>query len=300
MLRRVLAGMLLAVVMLTGGALVAGPAAAETCGHWVETTEGGLVYETYECGSEDDGDDGGSGGGEETTCYTGRQDSFGYEVAYCSGDLTCYRFIPPPSAPEEADWPERPPGTDENAQYANEACFTQPPDESLVSNEYIWVTPDEPSIEQLVQTAYGSLTAPTFDLGVNPDTTAVVNLPTWFWAQGPANGAVTGTNAGGMVAIAEPDHLEVDPGDGSGTMQCPWSLAEGDACSYTYGRASVSGSVSTPQGPAYEARMRMVYAVRFEFNGAAFSVPGLPTTYTSPWQTEPVPVSEIQTVTGRD
>jgi hypothetical protein len=48
--------------------------------------------------------------------------------------------------------------------------------------------------------------------------------------------------------------------------------------------------------PAPEARMRLVYTVRFERNGAPMAVTGAPTEFGSPWREGPVPVREVQTV----
>ena len=97
-----------------------------------------------------------------------------------------------------------------------------------------------------------------------------------------------------MVAIGEPDRLEVDPGDGSAVLSCPWSTVASGECSYTYGRSSVGQPVDGDGLPAYPVRMRLVYQVRFEANGAPLEVAGLPTTLESPWQTTSVPVAEIQ------
>lgn len=283
--------------LLAGVSLAAAPATADLCGHWVANAEGEMVYQTTECGTEETTDPGGGGTG--ATCYLGRKAAFGYDVAYCSGELSCYRFIPPPTAEDPASWPERPAGTEETASYANQACFTQPPEEALVSNEYIWVTPSEADIAAQIDVAYGSLVAPAFTVGFNPPTHAVVNLPTWYWAGGAGAGAVTGSSAGGLVAIATPDHLEVDPGDGSGEFTCPWSVTASDACSYTYPRSSAGEPAVPDVGPAFQAQMRLVYTVRFELNGAPFEVAGLPTEFTSAWQTTAVPVAEIQSLVGR-
>jgi hypothetical protein len=298
-LSRRLAGLLLGLAALVAGTtLAAAPATAALCGHWVANAEGEMTYQTFECGTEDTAGPGGGGGGSTVTCYRGRQASFNYDVSFCSGELSCYRFIPPPTAEDPAAWPERPAGVDPTASYANQACFTQPPEEALVSNEYIWVTPSEQDIAAQVDVAFGALVAPAFSLGFNPPTRAVVNLPTWFWAAGAGGGAVTGSSAGGLVAVATPDHLEVDPGDGSGSFRCAWAVTASDTCAYTYPRSSAGEPAVADLGPAYQAQMRLVYTVRFELNGAPFEVAGLPTEFTSTWQTTPVPVAEIQSLVG--
>lgn len=299
MLRRVIA---VAVALIVGVTLSAGPAAAEVCRQEIVGENNEITYVVVECTGGSDGDpadSGGGSGGAAPSCYTGRQEAFDYEVAYCSGELSCYRFIPPPTAPTPDRWPARPAGVDETASYANQACFTQPPAEALVSNEYIWVTPGEADIAAQVDAAYGQLLAPTFALAFNPAGRAIVNLPTWYWASGPTGAVLTGSSAGGLVAVADPDHLEVDPGDGSGAFECPWTVAQSDACSYTYGRSSAAGSASAAGEPAYLGRMRLVYSVRFEFNGAPFVIADLPTTLTAAWQTAAIPVAEIQALVGR-
>ena len=98
----------------------------------------------------------------------------------------------------------------------------------------------------------------------------------------------------GVVALGEPDRLEVDPGDGSGVLSCAWSTVESGECSYTFGRSSVGQPVDGDGLPAFGVRMRLVYQVRFEVNGAPLEVAGLPTTLESPWQTTTVPVAEVQ------
>ena len=174
--------------------------------------------------------------------------------------LSCYRYLPPPSAPNPADWPARPPGVEETASYANQACFTQPPAEELTSNEYIWVTPDEADIGAQVDAAYGQLAAPAFTLTFNPPRRGIVNLPNWYWAAGPTGATLTGSSAGGLVAIAEPDHLEVDPGDGNGAFECPWAVAQGDPARTRTGAPSpvrahrLPGTPRTSVGCAWSTR----------------------------------------------
>lgn len=296
MLRRLVLILGVAAALLFAG--VVGPAAAQTCGHWVTDTNGKVTYVTFDCTGGSDAEPAG-GGGEAAACYLGRQDKLSYQVGFCSGALSCYRYLPPPSAPNPADWPARPAGVAETATYANQACFTQPPAEELASNEYIWVTPDEVDIGAQVDAAYGQLAAPAFTLTFNPPGRGIVNLPTWYWAAGPTGATLTGSSAGGLVAIAEPDHLEVDPGDGSGAFECPWAVAQGDACSYTYGRSSAGEDATVAGDPAYAGRMRLVFSVRFEFNAAPFVIAGLPTTLTTAWQTTLIPVAEIQALVGR-
>src|SRR5665647_1151827 len=153
-------------MLFVGVTVGASPAAAEMCSHWVGAGTDNVRYVTEECATGAETEP--AGGGEAATCYTGRQAVFGYEVAYCSGANSCYRFIPARAYPTPADWPARPAGIDETAIYANQACFSQPPAEALVSNEYLWVTPSEADIAAQVDVAFGQLVAPVFTLVFNP------------------------------------------------------------------------------------------------------------------------------------
>lgn len=165
-----------------------------------------------------------------------------------------------------------------------------------------WYTPPQASLADLARQAFGSLTAPAFTVGYNPPGRAVVGVPTWFWAQTGQGGVITGSSALGVVAVGTPSRVEVDPGDGSAVLSCPWSTTESATCSYTYGRSSAGRPVGSGGLPSYTARMRLVYEVRFENNGTLLQVPGLPTTLESPWQDTSLPVAEIQSVvtsTGR-
>lgn len=113
--------------------------------------------------------------------------------------------------------------------------------------------------------------------------------------------AATDREGDHAIAIGEPDRLEVDPGDGSPALSCPWQTAAAEECAYTYPRASAGRPAGGPEGlPAFTARMRLVYAVRFEVNGAPLAIDGLPATLESPWREVAVPVAEVQAVvTGR-
>ena len=147
---------------------------------------------------------------------------------------------------------------------------------------------------QAAREAFGRLATPVFTVGFNPPGRAVVGVPTWLWAQTAQAGVITGSSAFGVVAFGEPARLEIDPGDGSGVLDCPWSTAASWVCAYTYARSSVGQRVGPGGQPAYTVRMRLVYRVRFENNGAPFVVAGLPAMLESPWQTTSLPVAEIQ------
>lgn len=292
---------LVAVLLVVGTVVAATPASAKLCTIEVSNGVGGTTYQVVECGSDgtttDPGGSGGGGGG--PSCYLGRKQQFTYEVAFCSGELSCYQFVPSRSQTDPGSWPVRDPGVSPNAIWSNQACFTQPPAEELVSNEYLWVEPDEVvDLGEEATVAFGQLLTPAFSVGFNPPGRAVVGIPTWFWAQGAAPGTLTGSSAAGMVAVARPEHLEVDPGDGSGPRECAFAVAEGDACTYTYQRSSAGGTGVADGLPAYTARARLVYSVTYAFNGAPMTIDGAQTELTSPWQEAALPVAEVQSLVG--
>ncbi|TDC53634.1 hypothetical protein E1212_05560 [Jiangella ureilytica] len=309
MLTRRLTGLLLAAVTLVGTTVITlvqvSPAAAEDCWQQVETSPG--VYEYVNtCAGDDgegEGDDGGDGGDDgggstEPECYLGREDIFDYDWSYCEGELSCYVYSPPPTAPTPEDWPEKPAGTPDGAVYAVLTCFTQPPEEDVVIYENLWLEPPEDVInwEQEAVQAFGQLVAPDFDLAFNPPAKSYVTLDTWYWAEGATDGEIEGTSAAGLVATATPERLEVQPGDGSGTLNCPFSVTQSDACSYVYEKASVNGTATVDGEPAYAGQARLVYTVRFEFNGEIMEIAGAPTVFETPWEGTPIPVAEIQAI----
>lgn len=294
---RLLLGTLLALAAMLVPTTTA-RAAEDDCIQSYIDDKGELQYRNVCTGGDDGGGNG--GGSSEPPCYLGRVDSFNYDVAYCSGELSCYRFIPSPSSPEPADWPERPAGTPETAQYGTEACFTQPPEEALVSYEGIWVEPETVDPAVYLWDAIGRLALPAPQVSTNPAAVSVVTIPTWWWAPAAATGPVQGTSAMGLVAVATPASMEVDPGDGSGTVTCPWSTTRSDTCSTTYTRSSARQTTEDASGvPAYEARVRLVYDLSFTFQGSPLTLPGAPATVASDWAEVLVPVAEIQTVVTR-
>jgi hypothetical protein len=177
------------------------------------TGSDGLIHYRNICTGGSPGEPGASGGGSaQPSCYLGRKEKLSYQVGFCRGELSCYQYIPSPLSPTEP----APAGTPPTAVYVDEACFTQPPAEDLVSNVHFWQ--DAPPVDPaaFIDEAIGNLALPAYTLGVNPPRQAVVGLPTWFWAQGAGAGQITGTSAGGLVGTATPAYMEVDPGDGSG------------------------------------------------------------------------------------
>lgn len=161
------------------------------------------------------------------------------------------------------------------------------------------VNPPPPLVDQ-AREAFGLIELPTAALVFNPPGRTLVNVDTWFWAEGLSGGELRGTSAFGLVAVATPDRLEVTPGDGSATFSCEWVTTKSDTCSYPYRHSSVGGSGLGPDGrPAYRASAKATWTLTFEVNGAPTPVPGAPTVLRGPSMTTAVVVDEVQTlVTG--
>lgn len=236
------------------------------------------------CPETDPDADGGEGGSTEPTCeLTGLAD-------YCIGASACWANVP--SALDPETWPEETRPSPE-AIYTYQACS---PDPDGTLSGWSWYEPPGPSLGELATIAYGALSAPSFSLGFNPPAWTVVGVDTWFWARTDTPGQIVGSSAAGVVAVGRPSALEVDPGDGSAALTCPWSTAAQELCAYEYGRSSVDGPLTAVGQPAFEARMRLVYDVHFELDGSPLNLPGLPDEFVSPWQSAAVPVAEIQSV----
>jgi hypothetical protein len=125
----------------------------------------------------------------------------------------------------------------------------------------------------------------------------LVNLDTWFWAEGLERQVRKGTSALGLVAYATPARLQVDPGDGSGAVNCKWVTTKSDRCAYRYRRSSLGGSALGLNGaPAYQATATAFWTLRFELNGVATSVPGAPLEVHRDVTSAPVVVVEVQSI----
>jgi hypothetical protein len=261
------------------------PAAAEETCSWERSATGKLEYRcTGGEASEDDPPPDGSSGRPRCDLSLVRGKGKDDASYFCEGEYACFINFPSSIYPDPEDWPEEPP-TDDSV-YTYKGCFG-PEEDIRAYGDWGWFIPDEPTIEELAWEAYGRLVIPEFTLAFNPDNRAIIYLDTWWWADGPGNGDIRGSSAAGLVAIAEPNRLEVDPGDGSGVKNCAWVTAKSDTCTHEYQKASAAG---------YPARARLVYDVRFENNGAQLDVPGLPETLESDWHDRNVPVHEVQAI----
>ncbi|WP_183091365.1 hypothetical protein [Streptomyces radicis] len=289
MLRRMgVAPLFLALLSAGLVALGASPAAAETP-QCVSTGPTGqvIIIDCEDGGGGGDGDDG-AGGGSGPQCDLSSVAGFGKPDAsrWCEGVNACWANIPSSIYPDPEDWPEGQP--DPDAVYIYKEC--RDPSGTIVVSDWTWHIPEGPSLEELARQAYGMLAPPDFSLAFSPPEQAVIFIDTWWWAAG-AGGEIVGTSALGVQAVGEPSHLEVDPGDGSGAMTCPFVTSESDACAHTYERAA--------DDPGYPSRARIVYDVHYEQNGNALEFPGLPDSLESPWTETAVPVVESQAVVVR-
>lgn len=208
---------------------------------------------------------------------------------YCIGDLACWTALPSP-IPESA-WPTPAPAPDAVWTYR----FCAAPGQGY-RPYFHWHLP---RTEESWQAA-GHLAAPDFTLRSNPPGLSVVNLATWFWADGVDDATIRGTSAVGLVVVGTPAHIELDPGDGSPTLRCAWSYTASDRCTHTYRHASTDGPVTDPKGrPAFRARARLVYTLQARRDGHAVDLPGLPDELRGAWSPAPIAVAEVQTVTTR-
>lgn len=208
---------------------------------------------------------------------------------YCSGTTPCYNtfsgvLAPPPLATQPT------PTTLWHVQmcYANGSW----------GGIQLWDTQaPPPSLAVQAREAIGQIKTPLWTLAFNPAKRTLVNLDTWFWAQGLTGQQVRGTSALGLVAVATPGHVQITPGDGSASFTCEWVTAKSDACHHTYRRSSVGGSVRGLDGePAYQASGVATWSVRFELDGAPVTIAGAPTELTGPVMTTAVQVAEVQTI----
>jgi hypothetical protein len=274
--------LLLMAIVFTGGQATAQPSLCDGPGS-------SLVYcndrpgEENPSGGGSGGADGG-GGNEEPPCNleTLQTQWPGASDWFCEGQNACW-WNNPPAGMEPSEYPEPP---SENAgDYVYKYCVD--PNGNIVFQDYTWTNiPDEPPLEEQAQTAFGELNAPPFELAFSPPGESVIYIDTWWWAEGAPSGNLEGSSAFGLVAIAQPDHLEVDPGNGKGTITCDFVTTESDACTYVYERASGDGG--------YPARARLVYDVTFEENDEPIDIPGAPDTFQSAWEETAVPVVEVQ------
>ena len=254
----------------------------------VQKPDGTIVYECVKWSEDGEpGDEGNDGGPVEPTC------DLVAPATFCMGQTPCYYkenvvpFAPPKSKPPKKD-----------SEWKVRMCRNSPFGGAFMG-EAVWMDetqPQPPSLQEQAQTAFGQLQAPGAHLSFNPTTRTLVSLDTWFWADGLSGGELTGSSAFGLVAIASPDHLDLDPGDGSASLTCDWVTAQSDSCSYAYPRSSEANGTTSVDHGAYAANGQAVWDVRFEFNGNPVNIPGAPTELRGPQMNTPVRVVESQSL----
>ncbi|WP_313403976.1 hypothetical protein [Aeromicrobium sp.] len=226
----------------------------------VQQPDGSMVYGCIEWSAGTPGDSGGGsgGGGDTTPSCTFRETIYN---DFCMGDRAC--FMNDPAAiqdlekiRENGDTISDKPEDADHVIYVG--CIG--PDDTEYRNWY-WDTEFETvSVRDRLVAAYGALTLPDVTPVFNPPARTLVNLETWWWAQGASATPVVGSEALGLVAIAEPREMVVTAA--GQTITCPVVTSRSDECTMIFRRAG-----------AHTATMRITYDIRFELDGSPFTVP---------------------------
>jgi len=282
MLRRLI--LLLAALVAAGLLLPAAPAAAEEKSCYtkaVKAPDGSIHYELV-CVGTTPGTPGTPGGGQPEDCGQDEVTPGPGDGAYfCSGGRPCAYTtnvvplaMPATEPPEGQEW--------KVLICHNGGTYTK---EWVLTNG----TRPRPLIVQ-AEEAYGNLAAPTGVVRHSPDVRGIVGLPTWLWLAPGSFGALQGSSAEGLVAVAEPGRTTWTTGDG-GSLTCqgggtPYG-SPGAGCTHTYRRAAAR----------YDGTVTRTWAVHYEVNGATVDIPGAPATLTAAtaWA---LGVAEAQVVTG--
>lgn len=227
----------------------------------VQQPDGSMAYGCIQWSQgtpgETGGGNGGGGGGSEPTC-TFRESIYN---DFCMGDRAC--FINDPAAiqdleeiRENGDMISDKPADADHVVYVG--CIG--PDGTEYTNWY-WDTEFETvSVRDRLVAAFGALTLPDVTPVYNPPNRTLVNLETWWWAEGASATPVIGSEALGLVAIAEPRNMVVTAA--GQTVTCPVVTSQSDECHMVFRRAG-----------SHAATMRIVYDIRFELDGSPFAVP---------------------------
>lgn len=263
----------------------------DQCVILVEVVPGVFDYFNYcenpgdDGGGEDDGGGGGGGGG-------GPRCDLSHEpyTEFClTDDMPCRADIP--STVPLDRWPmdQRP---SPNHIYTFVEC--DDPDVEEPFSDHMWIRPYRDALPDLGWAAYGQLQTPAFTLGFTPADMTYVGAETRFTLDGLGDGQIIGAQAGPLLATGTLSHVEIDPGDGTGVIECDPDLRS-TACEHVYLTMSHEQTTLDLRGrPAFPAQARLVYDVTFTVDGVEQSPPGVPATLESPWNGTLVPVGEIQ------
>ena len=268
---RMIIGMISILLLALTTAVAASPASAELC-EYDQGGDKGIVWVDCDAILGHVGEEGGT-------------ESGGPSCEIEAGDNACYNgescLINDPSTISEESVPEGalPPKPGDEYHHAFRLCNS--------GYVWYWTKEGEASVEELALRAYGELKSPPFNPTFNPPTRTLVNLDTWWWADGAPARALSET-AGSVTVEARPSHMEVDPGDGSGAFQCEFVTSKADTCTHTYRRAS--------RDIGYQGRMRLVWNLTITDSDAPIDLAGLPTSFSSPWESVTVPVREVQSL----
>lgn len=280
-------GAVLALVLLGSYLMITPASAARECLRegLVQQPDGSMVYGCIEWSAGTPGDsDGGSGGGGSTTPSCTFRESLYND--FCMGDRAC--FMNDPAAYQDveairdrgATISDKP---DDADHIIHVGCIG--PDDTEYENWY-WDNEFETvSVRDRLVAAFGALTLPDVTPVFNPPTRTLVNLDTWWWAQGASATPIVGSEALGLVAIAEPRTMVVTAAGQSVT--CPVVTSRSDTCTMIFRRAG-----------SHTATMRITYDVRFELDGSPFTVPAGNEEFltTQSTDTVTVPVIEVQSL----
>ncbi len=268
---------LLAVLVVVIAALTGAPTAQAADCAPVLQADGTLVYPCSE-----------PGGGSTPTCtLTGL-------ATFCIGLQGCwYERWEPPSA--EPMGPKPGPTSKEQVRTC---LFPVGTGNSMP----VWVgggVPPPPPLIDQARTIIGKLTVTTGALRSSPQGRSIVGISTWWWLDGLSSATLRGSSAFGLVAVAVPAGMDVDPGDGSPAVHCPFTATAEQAqatCTTTYRRSSGSGSARVAGQPVFAASVTATWDVRFELAGAPVTIPGAPTTISSPVARADLAVAEVQSI----
>lgn len=260
----------------------------DSCWIWVEVKPGEHQYVNI-CetpGGGDDDDD--SGEVVKPTCDLSAEP---YNE-FCKGVYACHADIPSPIPHDE--WPEESrPSDDPDLIYTYYYCRGPGGDDDTF-DDTDWLIPYPDSLPEWGWAAWGTLQTPAFTLSFDPAGMTYVGADTEFAVDGIGDGEIEGEMAGPLQAIGTLRHIEIDPGDSSGTIECD-NDAETSECVHVYLETSLDQSaVDLDDRPAYPAQARLVYDVTYLMNGRPINVWGIPDRLESPWNGTRVPVGEIQ------